>query len=715
MSQGRQTALDNWKAYTRARDAGHSEYVREAAKFDRYYRGDQWDPADRQRLEAEGRPVLTINAILSVINAVLGEHSTQRASIAFKPRKNAAQSTADVMTKLALHVQDNNDYANVENTVVGDGLVEDRGYFDIRVDFSDNLAGDIKITAKDPRTVLPDPYARDYDPSTWNEVITTQWMTLDDVEVHYGKDKATELKHRDLEDFFGRDSVELEPQAFGDEYEGTMGSEYAGTDVSQSQRSVRRIRVIERQFRKLGRGESFVDPVTGDTSAVPEHWEPERVAAFAQKFGLQRLSRISKRIRWVVSAGDVVLHDDWSPYTHFTIVPFFPYFRRGKPFGMVRNLTSPQEQLNKTASQELHIVNTTANSGYAVEEGSLVNMTPEELEERGAETGIVITYAPGKEPPQKIKPNPVPTGITNIKHDSLGSLREIAGVSSEMLGNSGGEISGVTLSGKIGRGLVQLQVPFDNLGRSRRILARVMLDMIQSYYTDNRVFQITNWDYGQESAEDVEINGTDEHGEPYNDLSLGEYDITVSSQPARETFQDSQFAQAVEMRNAGIVVPDHVVIQNSNLENKHDIADMVARMTGFAPPTPEEVQMAQQEQQIAMQEAMLGLEELAAKVQQLQATAALTAAKAQSEGSKVEQAERDSARSYDAKIKALQAQMQSAVQEIQGKLALANVHTGANLQQTRFQEASKRLVEEIKARNAASLAQAPKDPNAQTA
>ena len=45
-------------------------------------------------------------------------------------------------------------------------------------------------------------------------------------------------------------------------------------------------------------------------------------------------------------------------------------------------MISPQEQLNKISSQELHIVNTTANSGWVVESGSLSNMTEEELEER---------------------------------------------------------------------------------------------------------------------------------------------------------------------------------------------------------------------------------------------------------------------------------------------------------------------------------------------
>ena len=72
---------------------------------------------------------------------------------------------------------------------------------------------------------------------------------------------------------------------------------------------------------------------------------------FADTYGLGIISKKMRRVRWTVTADTVVLFDDYSPYDHFTIVPYFPYFRRGKPFGMVRNLLSPQEQLNKITSR----------------------------------------------------------------------------------------------------------------------------------------------------------------------------------------------------------------------------------------------------------------------------------------------------------------------------------------------------------------------------
>ncbi len=132
-------AKQQWDAYTRARDAGHDEYVHMAQKCDQYYRGEQWDEFDMQQLDDQGRPALTINTILPTINAVLGEQSTKKADIQFKPRGGGNQDIADVLTKVYSQIADNNKLEWIENQVFSDGLIQDRGYFDIRMDFSDHI------------------------------------------------------------------------------------------------------------------------------------------------------------------------------------------------------------------------------------------------------------------------------------------------------------------------------------------------------------------------------------------------------------------------------------------------------------------------------------------------------------------------------------------------------------------------------------------------
>ena len=100
----------NWIAYQRARDTGHDTWLDVAKKCDDFYLGEQWDDKDRAKLEAEGRPVLTINEVLKVVNAFLGKQSTQRADLVFKPRRDGTVETAEALTKLTEQVLDHNAY-----------------------------------------------------------------------------------------------------------------------------------------------------------------------------------------------------------------------------------------------------------------------------------------------------------------------------------------------------------------------------------------------------------------------------------------------------------------------------------------------------------------------------------------------------------------------------------------------------------------------------
>ena len=86
------------------------------------------------------------------------------------------------------------------------------------MDFSDNVQGEISIKAKDPKEVILDPDASAYDPSTWNEVITTTWMSLDEIEEKYGEAKRKQVEdHVSRKEYFTDDSVSFQsrPGTFG--------------------------------------------------------------------------------------------------------------------------------------------------------------------------------------------------------------------------------------------------------------------------------------------------------------------------------------------------------------------------------------------------------------------------------------------------------------------------------------------------------------------
>lgn len=616
--------------YVRARDNGHEDYIEIAKRCDAFYRGSQWDAEDVATLDDQGRPALTINTILPTINAVIGEQSTRRADVQFKPRGSGMQDVADILTKVYGQIADNNKLDWVESTVFSDGLIQDRGWFDVRIDFDDHIQGEVRVISKDPLDILIDPDAKDYDPKSWNEIFETKWMSLDEIEELYGQKKADQLRIiSENGSSLGHDSMEYEETRYGDTEDTFFGQEYAADP--ENARTLRRIRVIERQHYKLKDCTFYIDPVTGDERPVPYNWSKKKQTGFADQYGLLIAKKKKRMVRWSVTADTTVLHDDWSPYSHFTLVPYFPYFRRGRPFGMVRNLLSPQEQLNKISSQELHIVNTTANSGWVVEGGSLSGMTADDLEEHGAETGLVLEYNRGSTPPAKIQPNQIPTGLDRIAMKAANNIKAISGISDSMLGTDSPEVSGVAIQAKQNRGAMQIQVPLDNLQKTRLYLAEKILNLVQMYYTEERIVQITDEEDPYKTREPVSVNQMTPEGIVVNDLTVGEYDVIIGTAPARDNFDEMQFAEAISLRQVGVPIPDDMIVEYSHLSRKADIAKRIRIMQGMEPPSDEQVQVQQFKMQAEMQKIQLEIAKMEAEVKNLESTTQLNAAKAQGE------------------------------------------------------------------------------------
>lgn len=672
--------------YVRARDNGHSQYVEVAKRCDAFYLGDQWNPNDVKKLEEEGRPAMTFNLVLSTVNTILGEQATREVEVSFKPQRDGTREGALALGKLCRAIMQVNRYSYLENFVFADGVIQDRGYFDIRLDTKHNLRGEVKITHVDPLTVVLDPEAKEYDPETWSRVTVTRWLSLDEIAHKYGRDKADKLKSLVSQgDHYSFDSVRFGTNRFGGESLPASGAWDGVTD-----REVKSVRVLECQHYQWTTELVLVDPMTGDVREAPQQWDEAQVEAFAGKFGLTVMKRPGRKVRWTVTADSVVLYDDWSLYRTFTIVPFFPYYRRGNPRGMVRNLLSPQEFYNKARSQELHIVNTTANSGWITEEGSLVNMTEDELTEKGAETGLHLVYARNSQPPQKIQPNHVPTGLDRISDKTGYSIREISGVNDGMAGMSSAEVSGVALDRKTARGQIQLQQPFKHLAYTRTLVGQKVLELIQDFYTEERLITVLNPDDPDNPEEQLVINEVTEAGEVINDVTGGRYDVSIGTSPTRENADETEFASMIDMRANGIAIPDDAVIRRSPLSRRDDLADQVQKLMGQAEPTEQELEMQQKLQELEIQRLEGELSKLEAQAEQMRAAAAKDLASAEKTAGGRESPEMDLERDR------LEAQVRLKREELETRLRLAaftaqtrqaesQLRTATELARTRYQ------------------------------
>ncbi len=610
-----------WRRYIYCRDRSHMSFIEKADKCDKFFAGEQWLKEDILALELQKRPALTINKILSTLSTILGEQIYNRTEVLFRPSTGANADTADALSKVWMQISQNNQLPWLRSDVFCDGVVRSRGFYDVRMDFTDNVFGEVRISQLNSKNVVIDPDAEEYDPDSWNDVYTTKWLSTNDVATLYSEADAEELKTRVGTIRYGYDSVDWMRDSFSTMkfMTGAPESQYGLNDIS----NMRNIRVLDRQYRKLDKVEHFVDVVTGDMRIVPANWDRNKIAMFLERAGgqLAVTKKLVKRIRWTVTAGDVVLHDDWSPYKHFTVVPYFPHFRYGKTVGIVENLLSPQEILNKVSSQELHIINTTANSGWVVEENSLVNKTVAELEVGGAKTGLVIEYRKGSQPPEKIQPNQVPTGLDRVSMKAEEHIKTISNVSDSMQGFDREDVAAKAIAYKQQRGSVNMSKVLDNLERTDWILARNVLDLVQQFYTNERLINITHDDFTRE-PEQIAVNQIDPGtGAITNDLTIGEYDIVITSSPYRASLEDSQFEQAKALRELGVPIPDEVLIENSRLLRRADIVKAIQQ----AKSSPE----AQQQAELQMRGMAAEVAEKEAKVGKTQAEAAQKGADAQ--------------------------------------------------------------------------------------
>lgn len=581
-------ALENWQRYQYGKDRGHSGYMEQAEVCNGMYLGggEQWSEADKAILAAARRPFYEFNEVLPSVNSAVGYQIQNRMDISFRPAGGKADMhTATILNKVVKHLVNKENVHWKETQVYSDGLIEQRGYYDLRMTFDNNVKGDVVVDTLDARDVIPDPDAKQYDPDTWADVIVTRWLSEAEIGGMYGKAAMETAKESgdDGDDFGDMDGDDVERPKFGNDT--LVGLADAFTEEQGD--GIKRYRIIDRQLWVYEQTQCLVMPDTGDV-LIKDQMTPDQVKA-ALANGAFETKRMKRRVRWVVTTHTKTLHADYSPYEHFTIVPYFAYFRRGKTRGLVDNAIGPQQALNKAVSQYVHIVNTSANSGWTVEENTLVNMDEDELEKRGAETGLVLVHKQGRPAPQKITANNIPSGIDRFIDRATQALKDVT-VPDSMRGLQGNAVSGVAKQADQFASQQQLAVPLENLRHTRTLLAKRILKLIQRYYDSYRIFRITETDpaSGKEVEEVLEVNRWDEATQTYlNDLTLGTYDVAISEQPMNVTFENGQFEQAMEMRKQGVRIPDAFVLRYSNLTDKHEIVEAMQNEQQPTDPTLE--------------------------------------------------------------------------------------------------------------------------------
>jgi len=603
-------ASELWELYQYAKDKGHDDYCKKAKRLEQFYlgAGEQYTPEDAAYLDKSGRPTYELNDIQPGVNKAISYQLNNRSDIAYRPAGGRSDNAlATVHTKVVKNVLSNNNYEFLENLMFQDGVIQQRGYLNVTMDFDENPEqGDIKIEVPDPYDVIPDPDAKSYDPKDWSFCINTKWLTKYEIMANYGEAKWREVeKNDDPSPDFGTDDNETQRNTFSTS---AKRNTYFGDYLCKDHIGTKRYRIIDVQRNVRERTDVLV--FSGGEVRKSKGLSPNAIQEYINQGAIPAKIMMNK-VLWTVSTKNVVLFDEESPFDTFTTILYSPIFRRGKTQGLVDNAIDPQEMRNKAISSFMHVLNSSANGGWITEEGSIVNMDEESFKENGSKTGLHVVIKKGATAPQKITPNQIPQGFETAFQIASTALKDSI-LQDVSMGINSDEVSSLAIKAKNRIAKQQLDMALFNLKYTRRILGRKLLELIQKFYDGERVIRITELDrLGKPVESTLVVNKERPDGSIENDLTIGKFDVVTSETQNRDVTDDTEFNKIMEMKQYGINFPDKHAILASNIESKYEIVEEMEAASANAQPDP------MQETQIEVMKS--GIEKVKAEIEGIRA------------------------------------------------------------------------------------------------
>jgi hypothetical protein len=343
----------------------------------------------------------------------------------------------------------------------------------------------------------------------------------------------------------------------------------------------------------------LVDTQTGET----QEWraqDEDKLRLFLQTYPtVTMIEQEVPTVRLSVVIQGRVFYDGPNPtgIDNYGFVPVFSYYEPHCEYfpwriqGVVRGLRDAQYLYNRRRIIELDILESQVNSGWKYKENALVN--PKDIFLSGQGRGIALKEDAQMTDAEQIVAPQIPPSMIQLSELLAKEISEVSGVNEELLGSASDDKAGILSMLRQGAGLTTLQRLFDQLDRSQELLGRLMIDLIQANYTPGKVAKIL--EEGNPTAQ-------------FYNKAFGKYNATVEEGLNTTTQKQMQFAQMLELRQAGVPIADDLLIDASTLQNKQKLIDSI-------------VQSSKQQQQMQMQQMQVQMEEIQSRTELAKARA----------------------------------------------------------------------------------------------
>lgn len=574
--QLRQRVEDFYLKYSSANDTWQAQ-----ANLDlNYYAGDQsvWNNYYGPNAYMRQKQYI-FNLIKKYVETPGGHQRNTRKSTIAVPVGNSDQHTADQYSKVISFIERDTDFQSILSDAFTYGsLITGLNYVAPYLDFSDDpVNGDIKFERIAGTSVYQDPYWTKMDLSDCSFILRRQYFTPTQVAALLPEYRNEIMAMR------GNISRDGKFQYLPQNFNFDMSNLLTYDEVDY----------IDMRDRKI-----ILDVETGDSK---EWFGPEDELRFILSTSEGRLKYQEDTISTVKQGilvnghpyydGENLLGVDYHRYTplvgHYS--PELPNFE-WRCSGIVRPLRDPQFLFNRRQVISLDILESVATSGYMATEGSVID--PESLYKTGQ--GVVIWKKKGSSPDDvtRIQNQDLSPGVAKMTDDMNGLLEQISGQPKEAFGMAEDSVPGILAIQRQGAGAVGLKRLFDNCDLSQQIIWRKTIPIIQKHYTPNKIQRIIQ----------------EEPSNEFYSQTFGRYDVVIEEGIYSTTQKQQQAIQLMQMRQAGLNIPEQFIIQQIPLQNKEELLEAMA-------------QMAQQQQQQQQQAAQVQMQEQEATINMANAQA----------------------------------------------------------------------------------------------
>jgi hypothetical protein len=522
-------------------------------------------------LPAWGRKQLSFNHIRPTVNVVDGYQRRNRKSTIVVPVENGDSETADQFTKILMWINRNEGVLETISDSFHGSLVTGLSFLHVWLDYrTDPVSGNIRVDHLPYNSFIMDPFWKKADLSDCRQILYRQYKTKRDLISYYP-------------DF--EEAIAQIPENDGSN---TRDGRFQFTPEAQNFSSKGLLAVDEFYYRDYRTQLMLVDSLTGETMPWMGKSDEGLQQFLKNNKMITTIEQIVPTVNLAVKVQDLILFDGPQPsgIDDYPMIPVFCYYNPQmsdmslRIQGMVRGMRDAQYLYNRRKIIELDIFESQPNSGFIYKEDSLVDPL-DVYQQQGQGKGIALKKDAQMSDVQQIQPPRVDASMFTASQILSEEMPIISGVTKELAGMSGDAKSGLQEMWRTAAGKTGLEILFDHLDRAQKLLGNRMISMIQANFTPGKVQKILE---GQKPADQ------------FYSKAFGIYGCAVEEGFNTTTQKQLEFAQLMQLREAGIPIPDKDILEVATLQGKKTIIQDMEQAQ------QQNMQQSQEAHQLAMAE-----------------------------------------------------------------------------------------------------------------